>query len=312
MKVNIDNTNNKLLVSCKNVNVLPTEITNDSLWLEATNKSIIKTFRLNTNKKNFIKNNSSLLKLFDSTASQKRKLYLKIGNKTITLEFNMIIFNPTKSRFEIQLFNKLPRYLNSKLIKIDFILIDSTLDNILPSVSSFVYTYLYSVIPQIPDYYKNYSFNCNNNNDLGIQGILSDFIINYYTFFENVESMYLHFVLILFQEKLKEITNCDSKYNSNWKTFLGEIIERSVTYVNNNNLIEAWSNQLGNYSRVSSEYSVYYTLMTTLVPFLNLNFTDKTEAKINRIKWNNIICSSIFSYITDPGLSFALKNIIPK
>lgn len=126
MKVNIDNTNNKLLVSCKNVNVLPTEITNDSLWLEATNKSIIKTFRLNTNKKKFIKNNSSLLKLFDSTASQKRKLYLKIGNKTITLEFNMIIFNPTKSRFEIQLFNKLPCYLNSKLNKLDFILIDST------------------------------------------------------------------------------------------------------------------------------------------------------------------------------------------
>lgn len=184
MKVNIDNTNNKLLVSCKNVNVLPTEITNDSLWLEATNKSIIKTFRLNTNKKKFIKNNSSLLKLFDSTASQKRKLYLKIGNKTITLEFNMIIFNPTKSRFEIQLFNKLPRYLNSKLIKIDFILIDSTLDNILPSVSSFVNIYPYIVSPNIPNVFKNIPFPCSTNNDLAVQLAFDIVLYNYYTYFQ--------------------------------------------------------------------------------------------------------------------------------
>jgi hypothetical protein len=222
------------------------------------------------------------------------------------LEFNKIIFNPTESRFEIQLFNKLPRYLNSKLNKIDFILIDSTLDNTLPVVSGFVDIYTYSIIPQIPDYYKNYSFVCEQNNDLEIESIFSDFIITYYKYYEIVESCYLHFVLLLFQEKLNE--NCESVINTTWKKNLVNIINESVYFVYNNNIIASWSDTLGGSDNtiLSREKSIFYSL----TPFALLKYTNQTEAKFNNKKWNTFICSSISDYITDPGLSAAVKNII--
>ena len=118
---------NTLLVKCRNLNILPTENTNDKIWKETTNKSVIKTQRYYTNDPNFIKNNELLLIKFNSTKDKIRKLYLKLNSRSITLEFKKIEFNQDKHIFVIELQNLLPRYIEKNIYRVDYIVIDDTL-----------------------------------------------------------------------------------------------------------------------------------------------------------------------------------------
>ena len=126
MCVTYNRLNNTLIVKCKNINVLPTEDTNDNIWKKITNKNYISTLKLYTNDNVFLTNNELLLNKFNSTENKIRKLYLKCKSATITLEFKKIEFNKVTYVFIISLYDVLRTCIEKYIYKVDYIVIDSS------------------------------------------------------------------------------------------------------------------------------------------------------------------------------------------